>query len=441
MTRCPLFDMNQQGSARFSLCPNRSVFNQRSDEPLTYVEKGAFETGIYRNLFIELGHSADEVTARVRDAYDRLFHGDPSEEAVMFPAGANANGPLAYIKDIGHDNICSEGMSYGMMIAVQLDRRDDFNALWNWAKTRMYHADAAHPCHGYFSWQALPDGTMIDEMPAPDGEEYMATALFFAAHRWGDGEGIFDYSSEARRLVSFMKNRAPIDGHVGGNRKTVVALFHPGAKSVRFTPDTNNFPINGDHTDPSYHLPAFYELWALWGLEQDREFWSDAATASRDFFVKAAHPKTALTPDYAEFDGRPKSASWDEGTANFRYDAWRTAINWSMDSAWWAKDARQHDLSDRLLAFFESKGTLYGSAFTLDGNTLNPDHSPGLVAANAVASLAATRARARRFVKELWAARVPSGGTRYFDGMLYLMSLLHVSGNFRIHAPSRRPYL
>ena len=38
-------------------------------------------------------------------------------------------------------------------------------------------------------------------------------------------------------------------------------------------------------TDPSYHLPAFYELWARWGPAADRDFWMEAAAASRDFFL------------------------------------------------------------------------------------------------------------------------------------------------------------
>jgi hypothetical protein len=32
-------------------------------------------------------------------------------------------------------------------------------------------------------------------------------------------------------------------------------------------------------------------------------------------------------------------------------------------------------------------------------------------------------------------ADIPSGTTVYYDGMLYLMSLLHVSGEFRILLP------
>jgi oligosaccharide reducing-end xylanase len=54
---------------------------------------------------------------------------------------------------------------------------------------------------------------------------------------------------------------------------------------------------------------------------------------------------------------------------------------------------------------------------------------------NAVASLAATQTRARSFVEELWRTRVPTGQYRYYDGMLYLLGLLHCSGEFRIWPP------
>jgi len=82
---------------------------------------GAFATGRYRNLFVEAGHSSQEVVGKINAAFQQLFHGDPDTQAVYFPAGKNANGPLAYICDIGHNDVRSEGMSYGMMIAVQLN--------------------------------------------------------------------------------------------------------------------------------------------------------------------------------------------------------------------------------------------------------------------------------------------------------------------------------
>jgi oligosaccharide reducing-end xylanase len=50
-----------------------------------------------------------------------------------------------------------------------------------------------------------------------------------------------------------------------------------------------------------------------------------------------------------------------------------------------------------------------------------------------VGSFAATPGLvSKTFVDELWNAPVPSGEQRYYDGMLYLISMLHCSGNFRI---------
>jgi oligosaccharide reducing-end xylanase len=393
---------------------------------------GAVATGRYRNLFVEAGSSQKEVKRKVEAAFQQLFHGDQKTETIYYSAGRNANGDLAYIVDVIHNDVRSEGMSYGMMIAVQLDKKPEFNAIWNWAKTYMYRNEPGHPARGYFSWSMKVDGTPNDESPAPDGEEYFTMALYFAAGRWGNGQGIYNYRAEADRLLTDMLHREVISGQTKRGPRTSGNMFEEKYKMVRFVPglDRNSF------TDPSYHLPAFYELWARWGPAGDRAFWAQAAEASRDFLQKATNPNTGLAPDYANFDGTPYAGGFNSGAANFRYDAWRTAMNWSVDWAWWAKDPRQQQLSDRLQAFFESKGiTSYGNQFTLDGNQLGASHSPGLVAMNAVASLAATNPRAKDFVKALWETPIPSGQGRYYDGMLYLLAMLHCSGEFRAWAP------
>lgn len=411
---------------------------ETSESKLQVPTEGAFTTGKYRNIFAELGYPEDEIAKKVATAYAQLFHGDPTQQAVMFDAGSNADGKLAYIKDIGNDDVRSEGMSYGMMIAVQLDQKADFDALWNWAITFMYHDDPSHPAYGYFAWQLKDDGTKIDDMPAPDGEEYFATALLFAAHRWGSGTGKYNYTEHAHRLLDHMKNRKPITGKVNGTRETTgVALFNPETKMVRFTPDSGNFATNTDHTDPSYHLPAFYDLWALWGPEQDRAFWSEAARVSRDFFLKTTHPKTGLSPDYAHFDGSPKAASWDANTAHFRFDAFRTGMNWAMDCAWFAKDRnRQVELSDRLLGFFASLGKSYPNTYQIDGTPTSQSSSSGLVAMNAAVAICAETPVASQFVEALWKQPIPTGQWRYYDGMLYTFALLHLSGQYKIYAPS-----
>ena len=229
---------------------------------------GAFATKRYRNLFLEAGHSQKEISQKIGAAFQQLFHGDPDTQTVYYPVGQNANGPLAYLSDINNKDVRSEGMSYGMMIAVQLNKKAEFDALWNWSKTFMYQASPTHPAFGFFSWSMKIDGTPNSESPAPDGEEYWVTALYFAAGRWGSGTGIYNYRAEADRLLDNIKNRPAIAGQTVRGPETDGPQFSAEHKMVRFTP--NN--LRPDHTDPSYHLPAFYELWARWGPVADRPF-------------------------------------------------------------------------------------------------------------------------------------------------------------------------
>jgi oligosaccharide reducing-end xylanase len=395
---------------------------------------GAFSTGHYRNLFAEAGHPPAEVRKKIDSAFEQLFHGDAATQTVYYATGSNSNGPLAYVTDIRNHDVRTEGLSYGMMIAVQLNRRAEFDALWNWSNTYLFNTASNHPSYGFFSWHADTNGVPIDEFVAPDGEEYYVTALYFAAGRWPGGKGLYDYRARADQLLSRMRHRAVISGPLRrrGGQATVTAgpLFDAEHKMVLFSPSSerNRF------TDPSYHLPAFYELWSRWGAAEDRAFWADAAAASRDFFPRVTHPVTALNPNYANFDGTVLTNFGR--SANFSFDACRTAMNWSVDWAWWGKDAREQQLSDRLQAFFESKGmTNYGCQFTLDGRQLDDRHAQGLVAMNAVASLASTDPHAKEFVEALWNTPVPDGIQRYYEGLLYMMALLHCSGEFRIWSP------
>jgi oligosaccharide reducing-end xylanase len=404
-----------------------------TDSPSSADGKGAHATGNYRNLFAEAGHSQKDIRQKIDSAFQQLFHGDPSTQTVYYDAGTNADGPRAFITDIKHRDVRSEGLSYGMIIAVKVNKKAEFDAIWNWSKTYLYVAETNHPSYGFFTWQARTNGVRMSQFVAPDGEEYYVTALYFASHRWGNGQGIYNYQAQADELLSRMRHRGIITGSVhmpwrNTNRSvTAGPLFQAEHKMVLFSPSSERTPF----TDPSYHLPAFYELWSRWGPREDAEFWKQAADVSRDYFVKVTHPVTALNPCYGNFDGSLVERSGSYST-NFSYDAFRTAANWSVDWSWWAKDPRQRELSDKLQAFFESKGTNYGCVFTLEGKQLEDRHAQGLVAINAVAGLAATNPRANRFVEELWNTPTPDGIERYYEGLLYMMALLHCGGEFRI---------
>lgn len=391
--------------------------------------KGAYATGKYRNLFMGNGHLKEEVDAKINAGFQQLFHGDTAH-AIYFEAGKNNDGPLAYVSDVLHRDVRSEGMSYGMMICVQLNKKAEFDAIWNWAMTYMYVKSSKHPSEGYFAWSLKTNGTPNEETAAPDGEEYFVMSLYFAAARWGNGSGIYAYKTWADKILTTMRHHKLKSGATKLGPRTVGPMVSEDHKMICFVPDQGG----NTFTDPSYHLPAFYELWARWGPEADRSFWAAAADTSRNFFQKATNSKTGFAPDYANFDGTPKITEWNQFSHHFSYDAWRTASNWSVDWAWWRKDTCEQALSSRIQSFFASQGMdLYGSQFTLDGRTLNETHAIGLVSTNAVAALANDNRIARGFIEVLWNAPVPQTfDTRYYDGLLYLMSLMHCSGKFRI---------
>jgi len=319
---------------------------------------GAYTTGHYRNLFAEqLGASPAETHAKIEHAFRQLFHGDGQEQRLYFETGANENGTLAYITDWANNDVRTEGMSYGMMIAVQLGHKREFDALWNWSKTYMQVTDPKNPSVGYFAWSFNTDGTPRATGAAPDGEEYYAMALLFAAHRWGNGQGIYNYQAEAEKILRGMRHHPLLTGtppfriHPGdppfvqpdtpwpspNNRRmaaeaaaqgkpwpptfrhldrtprpvTVGPMGDEASAMVRFVAETS---IPG--TDASYHLPAFYELWARWGPAEDRAFWARAAEVSRDFFSKVTGPATGLAPDRSNFDGTP-ARGWDGKPSQF----------------------------------------------------------------------------------------------------------------------------
>jgi oligosaccharide reducing-end xylanase len=377
---------------------------------------GSFVSGRYRNLFCELvGRTDREVETKLQAAWQQLFYGDNETQRIYFPVGAD----LAYLADIGNGDVRSEGMSYGMMIAVQLDHREEFNRLWKWARTYMYHADG--PRQGYFAWHCAFDGRQLDPGSASDGEEWFAMALFFAAGRWGGGSGIFNYEAEAQALLGTMLHRG------GRGDGTITSMFDRQHHQVVFAPTRGGSTF----TDPSYHLPAFYELWSRWA-EEDNDFWVAATKASRAFFRKVANPRTGLMPDYAGFDGAVRD---DRGHGDFRFDAWRTLADVALDHAWFAADPWQVGQSNRVLTFLASQGPRYPNQWTLDGRPLSTEYSPGLDAMAAVAGLAADPEVARPFVQRLWDAPVPEGRWRYYDGMLYLLGLLQTGGRFQIFSP------
>jgi oligosaccharide reducing-end xylanase len=401
--------------------PIVATVTKPESQPTPVPAKPAFETGVYPNLFKNyLGESEAEIQAKIDSAFNQLFYGDDSTERVYYPVGSD----MAYITDVANEDVRTEGMSYGMMIAAQLNKKEEFDRIWKWTKTYMYQTGGGYK--GYFAWHCKTDGTQLAANPASDGEEWFIMALMFADARWGSGAGIYNYRAEAQAILDTSL-------HANGRGDLATDLFDPETKQVVFVPQLGQ---NSQFTDPSYHLPHYYELWALWA-DKDNQFWKGAAQISREYLKTAVHPQTGLAPNYSYFDGKPYN---DEYNGNFRYDAFRVGANVGVDYVWFAADLWEVEQSNRLLDFFASQGIDdYKAEYTLDGKPDAGHRSPGLIATNAVAALAADREIGEPFVQALWDQEIPTGKYRYYDGLLMMLGLLQVSGNFRIYEPGTAP--
>lgn len=372
----------------------------------------------YRNLFTETGIPKTEVETRLEQVKQYFFYGS-EEERVYFPVEDD----MAYITDTGNNDVRTEGMSYGMMMCVQWDMKEEFDRLWKWSKTYMWMESGYH--EGYFAWSCCAaDGTKNAQGPAPDGEEYFAMALFFAAHRWGDGEGIFHYSKEAKDIL-----RACL--HKGQNGRKGTPMWNLENHQILFVPGS-------DFTDPSYHLPHFYELFALWADEEDSKFWKSAAEESRLYLTKACHPVTGFSAEYAEFDGTPMSRGnqlkkdrhdW------FFSDSYRTVANIGLDYEWFGINRGQCAAADRIQQFLleDARKESY-HIYEVDGRVAAEDlkHPLGLTATVAQAALAAKSEISLEWVRLFWEMPMRTGKYRYYDNCLYVFAFLALSGHYRI---------
>jgi oligosaccharide reducing-end xylanase len=395
---------------------------------MTTWNESAWISGKYRNVFLEAGYKQADIDAKLAKAYFDVFEG-PNK--IYFEVGDS----MSYISDIKNNDARTEGLSYGMMIAVQLNKKDVFDRLWRWSKIYLQHQSG--PCEGYFAWSINPKTLKLNsEGSASDGELYFITDLLFAANKWGNNSCI-KYYSEARRILDAMWAK---DGT--GGIKNLINVEH---KQITFAPDNVGYVW----TDPSYHLPSFLQIWAEYAKDGREHFYRDCADTARLFLHRACNPITGLNTDYTEFSGAPHPTPWMQPA--FRYDSWRVPMNIAMDYSWFAKDKEwQQDYAKRIQNFLFNRGLdIYEDQFNVDGSL--PDHilqaggytklrhSLGLVSTAAAASIMGTQEKSWKFVDALWNAKFEPYSDGYFDpyydGLLYLFSLMHLSGKYQIIKP------
>lgn len=331
----------------------------------------------YPNLFVTVsGHTQEESDSKVSDAWSSIFN--PSSSGTIYFDGPGSD--ESYVHDIWSGDVRSEGMSYGMMTAVQLDHQTEFDRLWTWVRNHMAQGCDGEKCTGEVAWSCQTSGSKKSSGGAPDGEEYMATALIFAHNRWGD-TGKYNYATEAQWVLDIIRTK----------------YFHENPHLVRFVANANT-------TDPSYILPAFYQVWACFDAE-NADFWNTAKEDGRKFFENGGVDGNGVCPYQSSWDGsNPQPAN---------SDSVRCVVNLMMDYNFFKADPWQSET--------------YAPMFAAHERNAGPPSSY----CDALLGFGLPADEGQAFVDKLWEANIPNRD--YWNGVLYMLALLHVSGNFKLY--------
>ncbi len=382
---------------------------------------GAVSTGTYRNLAAEMDKT--DATSKLSAAWDRMF-GTDSNYRLYVPLNEN----MAYIYAPDSNDVRSEGQSWGMTIAVMMNRRDEFDALWNFAAAHQRNNSGA--LAGTFAWQVKFNNNQpykADAAPAPDGELYFAFALLSADARWGS-VGDINYYSEAMSVLKALQTHL---------------MYGPSNHNViMFSPHVSNV------TDPSYHIPAFYNYFGdrIKNSAADQRFWHFAAQESRKFLqAHLASAPNGLPTYLASTNGQPLTGNIFNGQPNpahwYEFDAWRVALNIGLDAHMYGAQNWHRNGVSAIHNFLRNQHNSnncymqkYENGIAVSNNNHCANH--GQKGANAVGLLASnSTTNANFFFNEFWASSFPSGEYRYYDGSLYMLSLLHATGQFRFYKP------
>ncbi len=347
-----------------------------------------------------LGKSADEIDEKLEQAFQQLFYGDPNDQAIYVEDGTTG----AYVVNVYADDRRTDGLGYAMYVTVQLDKREEFDRLWELGTSSMRYESG--PRSDFLYWECG-----VGECPDPNGTSYAATALLLAEDRWDEPS----YGEDARALLAAMLHKVEQNGGV------VVDDVHSMVDADTGLVVSSPIGELASETTTSFLMPAFYEYWAE-KVPEDADAWRRSAAAARAYLAEIAHTETGLVPERGTLDGEPLSD-------RFGVESYRVGLNIAVDHAWYGHDEAL-PVVERALEFFAGQGD-YVAAYTLDGAPQATWDSVGLMATNGAAASVVDSAETEAFVQAVWDMPIPTGQGRTYDGLLYLLSLMHLSGRFQ----------
>jgi hypothetical protein len=236
------------------------------------------------------------------------------------------------------DDAVSEGISYGMFLALYCNDSAYFNKVWDAGEKYMWNAG------GYYDWRRGSNGGNVgDNGPAADADQDIALLLIFADQLvknkiWNSYTSVkgATYASRARDLLNTVRTSM-----IGSNNALQPGNWGPG-----------NTTIN-----PGYFAPAFYRVFAEFD-SANKASWENLIDGCYTMIAKSPGYDRGLVPDWFNFDGQSTGGAgynaYFDGDALYR-DAIRVFWRLGIDYLWYG-EPRAKAFLDNSMNFIEKEG-------------------------------------------------------------------------------------
>jgi len=308
----------------------------------------------------------------------------------------------------------SEGIGYGMILAVYMDDQAVFDGLW---KYEQLHLDG----NGLMNWEIDPSGntTSGGTGAATDGDEDMAWALVMADRQWGGKGTLSDtYLDTAKQLID------------------LIWTYEVDQKRGYMLKAGDSWG-DVDVTNPSYFAPAYYRVFGqVTGKAAD---WDKVVTANYDILERSlnatsGNASNGLVPAWCNSAGTPISP-YSGAPMYFQNDSTRTPHRVGQDYCYFG-EPRAKSYLDKITSFYVGVGVAnIVDGYDLDG-TPRPDKAVnGAQSASFVGPAGAgamSDAKYQSFLNDAYAAVATlnlTAGTIYYQKCWTALSLLMMTGN------------
>jgi len=261
--------------------------------------------------------AADMLFAAWKDQYFRTVEQEialgQDVDAYLYEGSSNVMGSGRILFDkssCAYEGQCtvSEGIGYGMIIAVMQNDVELFNRLWLYS--RAFRSD------NLMDWKISTFVSAVGPGSATDADLDIATALIIASQRWGDASGyLADAIAIATSIWNYEINKANL-------------LILPG--------NTPMWTTDGNSYNPSYFSPVAFRLFAQIDPDPTHN-WKAALDANYAFMEAINAAGAGLFPDWTDAAGQPAKPPNGAGASTYmRYYLESVRVPWRMawDYAW-----------------------------------------------------------------------------------------------------------